>query len=444
MSKVNTTKIAEHYHGELPFTLSQLRQAIPEHCFKRSLLISSFHLILDIIQVVITFYLFSKADNWIIENFQNIPAIYWPLHILWLITYFIIQGTNFTSLWVLHHECGHFAFCENNLISDIVGYIVGTLLYVPYFAWQKSHAVHHACTGHMERDQVWVPYRILEDEKDQEKKKFELHGNSFTVMLEIITMSTIGWPLHLLVNISGPIKENVINYFLKGVRYFPHTEETEKNKDEKKEEKKEHGISFCSHFYPGSPIFTKSEAFKIHLSNVGIVAWTAVIAHLVSLYGGYTIMTYYFLPLIGNFFLLTTLTYLQHVDERVPHFDEGEWYWLKGAICTIDRFFGDNFWGRLMDAKLHHITTTHVCHHVFSKIPFYNAEEASQAMKKIMSGGYKETSNDKRETYDYFRRVEAKEESFFVSLYRKLRDCNVLKRDGKHKGILFWYNRHTQ
>ena len=43
--------------------------------------------------------------------------------------------------------------------------------------------------------------------------------------------------------------------------------------------------------------------------------------------------------------------------------------WLRGALCTVDRSFG---W--LLDRTLHHITDTHVCHHLFSKMPFYHAQ----------------------------------------------------------------------
>ncbi len=69
-----------------------------------------------------------------------------------------------------------------------------------------------------------------------------------------------------------------------------------------------------------------------------------------------------------------------------------EWNWLKGALCTIDRRWGK--WrehnciseshmpflrlntlsfGPIIDHTIHHVTDTHVAHHIFSKIPWYNA-----------------------------------------------------------------------
>jgi fatty acid desaturase len=44
----------------------------------------------------------------------------------------------------------------------------------------------------------------------------------------------------------------------------------------------------------------------------------------------------------------------------------------------VDRSFGP-----LLDHTFHHIVDTHVCHHLFSKMPFYHAQEATEAMKKV-------------------------------------------------------------
>merc|ERR1711918_251220 len=56
-----------------------------------------------------------------------------------------------------------------------------------------------------------------------------------------------------------------------------------------------------------------------------------------------------------------------------------EWSWLRGALCTVDRSFGP-----ILDRCLHHISDTHVCHHIFSKMPFYHAQEATKCIKKLL------------------------------------------------------------
>ena len=35
------------------------------------------------------------------------------------------------------------------------------------------------------------------------------------------------------------------------------------------------------------------------------------------------------------------------------------------------------------------MTDTHVCHHLFSKMPFYHAQEATEHIKRVMGDYYK-------------------------------------------------------
>ncbi len=52
-------------------------------------------------------------------------------------------------------------------------------------------------------------------------------------------------------------------------------------------------------------------------------------------------------------------------------------------MCTVDRSFGP-----ILDYQLHHIVDTHVCHHLFSTMPFYHAQEATIAIKKVLGDYY--------------------------------------------------------
>ncbi len=80
---------------------------------------------------------------------------------------------------------------------------------------------------------------------------------------------------------------------------------------------------------------------------------------------------------------LVLITFLQHTDFYVPHYRASEWNWLRGALSTVDRSFGS-----IIDSQLHHIADTHVCHHIFSKMPFYHAQEATAAMIPVLGAYY--------------------------------------------------------
>ena len=75
---------------------------------------------------------------------------------LWL-CYAGVTGTVAMGLWVLAHECGHGAFSDNRLLQDAVGYVLHSALLVPYFSWQRSHAMHHAHTNHIYKGETHVP-----------------------------------------------------------------------------------------------------------------------------------------------------------------------------------------------------------------------------------------------------------------------------------------------
>jgi omega-6 fatty acid desaturase (delta-12 desaturase) len=95
------------------------------------------------------------------------------------------------------------------------------------------------------------------------------------------------------------------------------------------------------------------------------------------------VLFYYLIPYFITNYHLVLITYLQHTDVYMPHFRSKEWNWLRGALCTVDRSFGP-----LLDSTFHHITDTHVCHHLFSKMPFYHAKEATEAIKKAIGPYY--------------------------------------------------------
>lgn len=101
---------------------------------------------------------------------------------------------------------------------------------------------------------------------------------------------------------------------------------------------------------------------------------------------------------------------------------------MRGAAATIDREMG--FIGRQL---LHGIVETHVLHHYVSSIPFYNADEATEAIKPIMGKHYR--SDTKGGVFGFIR-----------ALYRSARWCNWVEPSenatGAGRGILFFRNRN--
>jgi omega-6 fatty acid desaturase (delta-12 desaturase) len=80
------------------------------------------------------------------------------------------------------------------------------------------------------------------------------------------------------------------------------------------------------------------------------------------------VLCVYGLPYLVVNAWLVTYTWLQHTDLTIPHFSTEEWTWAKGALQTVDRPYGP-----LLNLLHHGIGSTHVCHHINSRIPHYNA-----------------------------------------------------------------------
>lgn len=54
-------------------------------------------------------------------------------------------------LFVIQHDCGHGSLFPRRAVNDWVGRVIGVLTLTPYDHWRKTHAIHHAGTGNLDR-----------------------------------------------------------------------------------------------------------------------------------------------------------------------------------------------------------------------------------------------------------------------------------------------------
>jgi len=54
-------------------------------------------------------------------------------------------------LFLIQHDCGHGSFLPGRAINDALGRILSVLTLAPYDYWRRTHAVHHATTGNLDR-----------------------------------------------------------------------------------------------------------------------------------------------------------------------------------------------------------------------------------------------------------------------------------------------------
>mmetsp|Transcript_16097 Transcript_16097/g.28936 ORF Transcript_16097/g.28936 Transcript_16097/m.28936 type:complete len:402 (+) Transcript_16097:136-1341(+) len=334
---------------DLP-SLAEIKAAVPKHCFERNPLTGFYYILRDGVVISALGWLAWQLPH---ENMPLWAMVAWALYAFW-------QGTALTGWWVIAHECGHGAFSPSQTLNDCVGYVLHTILYVPYFSWQYSHAKHHSKTNHLLDGETHVPAT---------KKGFKLYkavhsviGDDAFAALQVVLHLLLGWPMYLVLNATGSRRLN---------KEFGH----------KRIPKGE----VLDHFRPTSKLFPKSWRFRIFLSSAGLIAWTLVLAIVSQKIGFQRVSLMYVFPYLWTNAWLVLYTWLQHTEETIPHWGEGEgnWTWLKGAaLGTIDREYG------IFDWFHHHIGSTHVCHHIFSKIPHYHAQEATIHLKKKLGYMY--------------------------------------------------------
>jgi omega-6 fatty acid desaturase (delta-12 desaturase) len=54
-------------------------------------------------------------------------------------------------LFMIQHDCGHGAFFEAKAANDWTGRVIGLFTLTPYDYWRRTHAMHHATSGDLDR-----------------------------------------------------------------------------------------------------------------------------------------------------------------------------------------------------------------------------------------------------------------------------------------------------
>ncbi|CCH43391.1 Omega-6 fatty acid desaturase, endoplasmic reticulum [Wickerhamomyces ciferrii] len=366
---------------EVPdYTIKDILKAIPAHCYERRVWESFYYVFRDIFWLGTFYYL----ANTFIPTIPNklVRASLWA-------GYTIVQGLFGTGLWVLAHECGHQAFTDYGWVNDLTGWVLHSFLLVPYFSWKYSHGKHHKATGHLTRDTVFVPPTKDEFKAKHFVEKLEDLGEDSPIvtLIQLITQQLGGWLTYLTTNVTG--------------QKYPDRSKWAVN-----------------HFNPTSPLFEKKDYWFIVLSDLGIMIQSLVLYKWYQTFGGFHITMNYVIPYLFVNHWLVFITYLQHTDAEMPHYDNDKWNFARGAAATIDRDFG--FVGPFC---FHDIIETHVLHHYVSRIPFYNAREASEAIKKVMGKHYR-----------------SNKENMFVALWKSARTCQFVDGDN---GVRMFRNRNN-
>ncbi|WVR06310.1 hypothetical protein IAU60_003340 [Kwoniella sp. DSM 27419] len=399
MKEVEEKEVTEGQKFIVPnFTVKQLLDAIPAHCFHRSALHSSLYVVQDFIALGALVYGAYHIESFL-GRFALSPVAFKAAQISLYSAYVFAAGLFGTGVWVIAHEAGHQAYSSSKTINNTVGWFLHSALLVPYHSWRISHGRHHAATGHLTRDEVFVPKTRKARGVPEMKEEGEIDGLNVSeerqselaealedaplaVFINLFVRQLVGWPAYLAVNASG----------------------------------QPHYPKWTNHFTPSAIIFKASHFWQIIWSDIGIVLTLAALAFWTYQRSFAEVAVIYILPwlFVNNWLVL--ITFLQHTDPTLPHYSSNTWTFPRGALATVDR----TFMGPIGAYVLHGICETHVSHHISSKIPHYNAWEATAALKKFLGVHYQENH-----------------ENMLVACYKSYRDCLYIE---DNQDIVFYKN----
>lgn len=301
------------------FTRADLKAAIPDRCFRPQTGRSLAYVIFDVALLVLAYWALSQVSVWYLQ----VPLV-------------LFIGVMLMALFVIGHEAGHGAISKSRMVNTVVGLLVHSPLLIPYRGWQRSHALHHMKTGHLQQEEV---YRAPRAEEDRFLRKLMFRSGLFV---------PIGWPMFKLgfrnIGTYDPVKGSL--------------------------------------YLPTSNLYADHVKMTWYVSLAAIAVCLGIYITLGVMFGWGFALLYIIAPYFVYASLATFVTYMQHVSPEVPVYDAADWDGMKGAMATVDRSYGPFDW------LTHHIGDQHVIHHIFPTIPHYRAKEAMEAVRPILGDWY--------------------------------------------------------
>ncbi|MQL80568.1 hypothetical protein Taro_012996 [Colocasia esculenta] len=260
-----------------PFSIGEIRAAIPSHCWVKSPWRSVSYVLRDAATVAGLAAAAAYLDS----------GVVWPL-------YWFAQGTMFWAIFVLGHDCGHGSFSDSKTVNSVVGHLLHSFILVPYHGWRISHRTHHQNHGHVENDESWHPLT--------EKMYRRLESSTWKLRFTF-PFPMFAFPIYLLYRSPGKT----------GSHFSPYSDL----------------------FAPHERVAVATSTL-CWTAMALLLAGTMWVLGPVTMINLYWIPYFIFVTWLD---LVTYLHHHGH-EQKLPWYRGKEWSYLRGALTTVDRDYG--------------------------------------------------------------------------------------------------------
>jgi len=228
--------------------------------------------------------------------------------------------------FILFHDCGHNSFTPSRKANKIIGFVLGVLAFTPGEQWWKSHAIHHATSGNLDKRGVGDVTTLTVEEY---KAKHWVERFGYQLFRFPLIMFGLG-PLWMFI---------------------------------------------IAHRLP-LPRYSSKETMSVVWTNVALAVYITAFSFLAGGFWNFVIIQLPVLWMAGMFGIW--LFYIQHQFEGVYWARDEEWDYVKSALLgasfyrlpKVIQWFSGNI-------GFHHI------HHLSPRVPNYLLEQCHAAIPAL-------------------------------------------------------------
>ncbi|MDR7124589.1 fatty acid desaturase [Pseudotabrizicola sp. 4114] len=231
----------------------------------------------------------------------------------------VLNGFWLVRLFLIQHDCGHQSFFANRDVNDWVGRAIGVLTLTPYTVWKRTHSIHHAHAGNLDRRGIGDVMTLTVEEYHQRSWLGRLMYRAYR---HPIVMFGIG-PAYLF----------VLEYRL--------------------------------------PLGLMTAGWRYWLSAMGTNLVLAALLTGLFLLGGWQVPVLIFLPTVVSAATIGVwLFFVQHQFEDTYWDQETDWQMHDAALLGSSHYkLPQPLRWMTANIGIHHV------HHLYSRIPFYRLSE---------------------------------------------------------------------